>query len=97
MAVVTLDDLSDGRGQLGLSVGHHPWNDLARSSSASGTSFFASTNAGPKARMRPAGIRKIVDSGGALSIGVTAAVDACPPAEAHRARNNERSFGVESE
>src|SRR5262249_56012536 len=25
----TLDELSHGRARLGLSVGHHPWNDLA--------------------------------------------------------------------
>jgi 5,10-methylenetetrahydromethanopterin reductase len=28
MAAASLDDLSDGRLVLGLSVGHHPWNDL---------------------------------------------------------------------
>ncbi|MGI8451718.1 MAG: LLM class flavin-dependent oxidoreductase, partial [Streptosporangiaceae bacterium] len=28
MAIATLDDLSGGRAALGLSVGHHPWNDL---------------------------------------------------------------------
>jgi alkanesulfonate monooxygenase SsuD/methylene tetrahydromethanopterin reductase-like flavin-dependent oxidoreductase (luciferase family) len=29
MAAATLDELSEGRAHLGLSVGHHPWNDLA--------------------------------------------------------------------
>jgi 5,10-methylenetetrahydromethanopterin reductase len=28
MAVTTLDELSGGRAILGLSIGHHPWNDL---------------------------------------------------------------------
>ena len=28
MAVATLDELSGGRAILGLSIGHHPWNDL---------------------------------------------------------------------
>jgi 5,10-methylenetetrahydromethanopterin reductase len=28
MAATTLDELSGGRAMLGLSVGHHPWNDL---------------------------------------------------------------------
>src|ERR1700730_6761526 len=28
MAAATLDELSGGRAILGLSVGHHPWNDL---------------------------------------------------------------------
>ena len=28
MAAATLDELSHGRASLGLSVGHHPWNDL---------------------------------------------------------------------
>src|SRR5919106_4765234 len=28
MAVATLDELSEGRAMLGLSIGHHPWNDL---------------------------------------------------------------------
>ena len=28
MGMVTLDDLSGGRALIGLSVGHHPWNDL---------------------------------------------------------------------
>ncbi len=28
MAIGTLDDLSGGRASLGLSIGHHPWNDL---------------------------------------------------------------------
>jgi alkanesulfonate monooxygenase SsuD/methylene tetrahydromethanopterin reductase-like flavin-dependent oxidoreductase (luciferase family) len=29
MAAATLDEISAGRAHLGLSVGHHPWNDLA--------------------------------------------------------------------
>lgn len=29
MGAATLDELSAGRAHLGLSVGHHPWNDLA--------------------------------------------------------------------
>jgi alkanesulfonate monooxygenase SsuD/methylene tetrahydromethanopterin reductase-like flavin-dependent oxidoreductase (luciferase family) len=29
MGAATLDELSNGRAKLGLSVGHHPWNDLA--------------------------------------------------------------------
>lgn len=28
MAAATLDELSNGRAVLGLSIGHHPWNDL---------------------------------------------------------------------
>jgi alkanesulfonate monooxygenase SsuD/methylene tetrahydromethanopterin reductase-like flavin-dependent oxidoreductase (luciferase family) len=28
MAAATLDELSGGRAMLGLSIGHHPWNDL---------------------------------------------------------------------
>src|SRR5215212_6286914 len=28
MGAATLDELSGGRAMLGLSVGHHPWNDL---------------------------------------------------------------------
>ena len=28
MAAATLDELSGGRAILGLSIGHHPWNDL---------------------------------------------------------------------
>lgn len=28
MAIATLDELSHGRARLGLSIGHHPWNDL---------------------------------------------------------------------
>lgn len=28
MAIATLDELSQGRARLGLSIGHHPWNDL---------------------------------------------------------------------
>jgi alkanesulfonate monooxygenase SsuD/methylene tetrahydromethanopterin reductase-like flavin-dependent oxidoreductase (luciferase family) len=29
MAAATLDELAQGRARLGLSIGHHPWNDLA--------------------------------------------------------------------
>jgi len=28
MAIATIDELSQGRASLGLSIGHHPWNDL---------------------------------------------------------------------
>jgi alkanesulfonate monooxygenase SsuD/methylene tetrahydromethanopterin reductase-like flavin-dependent oxidoreductase (luciferase family) len=29
MAIATLDELSGGRAELGISTGHHPWNDLS--------------------------------------------------------------------
>ena len=42
MAAATLDELSQGRARLGLSVGHHPWNDLAHGIPLEGSTFYSS-------------------------------------------------------
>jgi alkanesulfonate monooxygenase SsuD/methylene tetrahydromethanopterin reductase-like flavin-dependent oxidoreductase (luciferase family) len=75
MGAVTLDDLSDGRAQLGLSVGHHPWNDLYH-----GVGMDA-----PLARLREyvAYIRKAVtgeqfDHQGSIYTGIRARLDQVP-------------------
>ena len=75
MGAVTLDDLSDGRAQLALSVGHHPWNDLYH-----GVGMDA-----PLARLREyvAYIRKAVtgepfDHEGSLYTGIRARLDQEP-------------------